>query len=78
MRDTRSRTTSARRTLMRAGGVLAAVRGSGGRAILPDEQRNSRVARGDSRGVEKFFDGKVFDPANPSAYLDSLAITAIG
>ncbi len=27
-----------------------------------------------SRGVEKFFDGKVFDPANPKAYLDSLAI----
>ncbi len=27
-----------------------------------------------SRGVEKFFDGKVFDPANPSAYLNSLAI----
>jgi len=27
-----------------------------------------------SRGVEKFFDGKVFDPANPGAYLSSLAI----
>jgi nitrate/nitrite transport system substrate-binding protein len=27
-----------------------------------------------SRGVEKFFDGKVFDPANPGAYLQSLAI----
>ena len=27
-----------------------------------------------SRGVEKFFDGKVFDPANPKKYLDSLAI----
>jgi len=27
-----------------------------------------------SRGVEKFFDGKTFDPANPQAYLDSLAI----
>ncbi len=27
-----------------------------------------------SRGVEKFFDGKVFDPADPKAYLDSLAI----
>src|SRR5829696_6734446 len=26
-----------------------------------------------SRGVEKFFDGKVFDPANPKKYLDSLA-----
>jgi nitrate/nitrite transport system substrate-binding protein len=30
-----------------------------------------------SRGVEKFFDGKVFDPANPKAYLDSLAIKHI-
>jgi nitrate/nitrite transport system substrate-binding protein len=29
---------------------------------------------GDSRGVEKFFDGKVFDPANPEAYLKSLAV----
>ena len=29
---------------------------------------------GDSRGVEKFFDGKVFDPADPMAYLKSLAI----
>jgi nitrate/nitrite transport system substrate-binding protein len=28
-----------------------------------------------SRGVEKFFDGKVFDPANPVAYLKSLAIS---
>jgi nitrate/nitrite transport system substrate-binding protein len=27
-----------------------------------------------SRGAEKFFDGKVFDPSNPKAYLDSLAI----
>jgi nitrate/nitrite transport system substrate-binding protein len=31
-----------------------------------------------SRGPETFFDGKVFDPENPSAYLDSLAITALG
>jgi nitrate/nitrite transport system substrate-binding protein len=29
---------------------------------------------GDSRGVEKFFDGKSFDPANPKAYLASLKI----
>ena len=32
------------------------------------------AASGDSRGVEKFFDGKVFDPANPMAYLKSQAI----
>lgn len=29
-----------------------------------------------SRGLETFFDGKVFDPENPSAYLDSLNIKA--
>ena len=29
---------------------------------------------GDSRGPEKFFDGKVFDPANPGGYLASVAI----
>jgi nitrate/nitrite transport system substrate-binding protein len=29
---------------------------------------------GESRGVEKFFDGKVFDPTDPMAYLKSLAI----
>jgi nitrate/nitrite transport system substrate-binding protein len=31
----------------------------------------------DSRGVEKFFDGKVFNPANPGAYLASLAIKKV-
>ncbi|MDQ2077230.1 CmpA/NrtA family ABC transporter substrate-binding protein [Marinimicrobium sp. ABcell2] len=31
-----------------------------------------------SRGPETFFDGKVFDPENPKAYLDSLAITRMG
>ncbi|MDK4725589.1 CmpA/NrtA family ABC transporter substrate-binding protein [Rhizobium phaseoli] len=30
-----------------------------------------------SRGKETFFDGKVFDPQNPSAYLDSLSIKAV-
>ena len=30
-----------------------------------------------SRGVETFFDGKVFDPSNPVAYLDSLDIKRI-
>ncbi|MDP3853689.1 CmpA/NrtA family ABC transporter substrate-binding protein [Phenylobacterium sp.] len=28
----------------------------------------------DSRGIERFFDGKVFDPANPAAYLASQPI----
>lgn len=32
---------------------------------------------GESRGVEKFFDGKIFDPANPSAYLASLGIKRV-
>jgi nitrate/nitrite transport system substrate-binding protein len=27
-----------------------------------------------SRGLETFFDGKVFDPENPQAYLDSLVL----
>ncbi|HIK13054.1 MAG TPA: ABC transporter substrate-binding protein [Oscillatoriaceae cyanobacterium M33_DOE_052] len=30
-----------------------------------------------SRGIEKFFDGHQFDPANPQAYLNSLAIKRI-
>jgi nitrate/nitrite transport system substrate-binding protein len=30
-----------------------------------------------SRGKETFFDGKVFDPENPSAYLATLAIKQI-
>jgi nitrate/nitrite transport system substrate-binding protein len=34
----------------------------------------SDTPTGDSRGVEKFFDGKVFDPADPAAYLKQLAI----
>ncbi len=34
----------------------------------------AQIPKGTSRGVEKFFDGKVFDPANPAAYLASLAI----
>jgi nitrate/nitrite transport system substrate-binding protein len=32
---------------------------------------------GDSRGLEKFFDGKVFDPADPMGYLKSLSIKRI-
>ncbi len=34
----------------------------------------SETPRGTSRGRETFFDGKVFDPENPAAYLNSLAI----
>ena len=30
-----------------------------------------------SRGKETFFDGKVFDPADPAAYLSSLGIKRI-
>lgn len=30
-----------------------------------------------SRGKETFFDGKVFDPADPAAYLKSLAIKRV-
>lgn len=34
----------------------------------------SEIPTGSSRGKETFFDGKVFDPENPQAYLDSLTI----
>ncbi len=34
------------------------------------------IPANDSRGTEKFFDGKSFDPATSKAYLDSLAIKA--
>jgi len=37
----------------------------------------SDLPSGDSRGPETFFDGKVFDPADPQAYLDSLAIKSL-
>jgi nitrate/nitrite transport system substrate-binding protein len=40
---------------------------------VPDAQ----IPKTTSRGVEKFFDGKVFDPANPAAYLASLAIKRV-
>lgn len=37
----------------------------------------SDIPESSSRGIETFFDGKVFDPENPQAYLDSMAITRI-
>ena len=40
--------------------------------VAPD-----RMPAGTSRGKETFFDGKVFDPENPEAYLKSLAIKKI-
>jgi nitrate/nitrite transport system substrate-binding protein len=36
-----------------------------------------QIPGGESRGVERFFDGKVFNPANPAAYLASLAIKRV-
>ncbi|WP_207458932.1 CmpA/NrtA family ABC transporter substrate-binding protein [Azospirillum sp. SYSU D00513] len=35
------------------------------------------MPEGTSRGKETFFDGKVFDPADPASYLKSLAITRV-
>jgi len=35
------------------------------------------IPSSDSRGLEKLFDGKEFNPENPKAYLDSLAIKRI-
>jgi nitrate/nitrite transport system substrate-binding protein len=37
----------------------------------------AQIPTSKSRGVEKFFDGKSFDPANPSAYLASLTIKRV-
>ncbi|MBW6398637.1 ABC transporter substrate-binding protein [Roseomonas sp. HJA6] len=45
-------------------------RAAAARAGVP----NAEMPSGTSRGTETFFDGKVFDPENPRAYLDSLAI----
>lgn len=38
---------------------------------------SSEVPASTSRGKETFFDGKVFDPENPAAYLKSLAIKRV-
>jgi nitrate/nitrite transport system substrate-binding protein len=38
----------------------------------------AEIPQSTSRGVERFFDGKVFDPENPEAYLASLAIKRAG
>jgi bicarbonate transport system substrate-binding protein len=35
------------------------------------------IPKSTSRGIEKFFDGKEFDPENPEAYLNSLAIKKV-
>ena len=35
------------------------------------------IPASDSRGPETFFNGKVFDPENPQAYLTSLAVKRI-
>jgi nitrate/nitrite transport system substrate-binding protein len=35
------------------------------------------IPKSESRGVEHFFDGKVFDPGNPAAYLASLKIKKV-
>jgi nitrate/nitrite transport system substrate-binding protein len=37
----------------------------------------AQIPKSTSRGVERFFDGKTFDPANPAAYLASLAIKRV-
>jgi bicarbonate transport system substrate-binding protein len=42
-------------------------------AGIPDAD----IPTSDSRGVEKFFDGKEFNPDDPKAYLQSLAIKKI-
>ena len=39
---------------------------------------DAEIPKSTSRGVEKFFDGKSFDPANPKAYLASLKIKRAG
>jgi bicarbonate transport system substrate-binding protein len=38
---------------------------------------DSEIPKSTSRGIEKFFDGKEFDPENPETYLNSLAIKRV-
>jgi nitrate/nitrite transport system substrate-binding protein len=38
---------------------------------------DAEIPKSTSRGKETFFDGKVFDPANPEAYLKSLSIKRV-
>jgi nitrate/nitrite transport system substrate-binding protein len=38
----------------------------------------AQIPASPSRGIERFFDGKVFDPERPEAYLASLAIKRAG
>ncbi|TPG57164.1 nitrate ABC transporter substrate-binding protein [Roseomonas nepalensis] len=49
-------------------------RAAAARAGVP----NAEMPSGTSRGRETFFDGKVFDPENPAAYLASLSIKKTG
>jgi len=46
-------------------------------AAKPIGAADSDVPKTTSRGKETFFDGKVFDPADPKAYLASLAIKKV-
>ncbi|MEA5449850.1 CmpA/NrtA family ABC transporter substrate-binding protein [Leptolyngbya sp. CCNP1308] len=39
--------------------------------------QEAMIPKSTSRGVETFFDGTTFDPENPKAYLDSLAIKRV-
>jgi nitrate/nitrite transport system substrate-binding protein len=57
-------------------GLVAKVNGSDLWRTAAKSLGVADVPSSDSRGVETFFDGKGFDPANPKSYLDGLAIKA--